>query len=178
MAARTHTTADAAGTEALGRALGRALRASGVADATVELRGDLGAGKTVFVQGVAAGLGLAVDQPVVSPTFTIARAYVLAPGALAELHHVDAYRLAGATELEGAGFEDMCGPGRVTCVEWGENVEDALPPDRILVHLAVPAGRALGVSDARAAPREITLTARGPQGRRVLAHLGAPEAVP
>lgn len=170
-------TRDTAGTLALGGEVAAALLASGEDRLCLQLEGDLGAGKTVLVRGLARGLGVPSSVPVVSPTFTIARDYALPPGtALAALHHVDAYRLGGADELDAAGFEEMCGDGRVTCVEWGGRVAEALPEDRVRIELepaAEPAGEHPGLGEAT---RRVTLTARGARARRVLALLAARRA--
>jgi len=105
----------------LGAALGRVLRGGDL----IALSGPLGAGKTHLVKGIAAGLGVAADEPVVSPTFVLAREYV---GRL-RLYHLDAYRLSGADELVDLGFEEMLAdPVGVVAVEWADRVPEALPP--------------------------------------------------
>ena len=116
----------------------------------VSLVGDLGAGKTVFAGGLFRGLGVPADRPVVSPTFTVARAYL---GRM-PVHHLDAYHLKGLAELEAAGFEEMGGDGRVTCVEWGDRVPDALPADRLEVVLTPIATSSRGPSPLGAVPAE------------------------
>jgi tRNA threonylcarbamoyladenosine biosynthesis protein TsaE len=88
--------------------------------AVVALYGDLGAGKTAFVRGMARGMG--IDAPVSSPTFTIVNEY---PGAR-ELFHFDMYRLGGADELFDIGWEDYLARNGVCAVEWSENVLEAL----------------------------------------------------
>lgn len=103
----------------------------------LDLRGPLGAGKTAFVQGLARGLQVDPKARVVSPTFTIARSYACALDGVDTLHHLDAYRLGDENDLEAAGFEEMCGDGLVTCVEWGSRVEAGLPADRIVIHIEV-----------------------------------------
>lgn len=164
--------AHTAATLELGARFALAVRAADLDQLLVELRGELGAGKTVFVRGLARGLGLPRGQRVVSPTFTLARAYpVQTGGRIGELHHVDAYRLRGAEELEAAGFEAMCGDGRLTCVEWGEHVEEALPVDRVRVSLRVLLPEKLAPGAAPECPREITFTAGGARSARVLAAL-------
>jgi tRNA threonylcarbamoyladenosine biosynthesis protein TsaE len=162
---------DTAAMLALGARIAAAIEAAGCEALLIELSGDLGAGKTVLVRGLARRLGVPAAVPVVSPTFTIARSYPAACGAITELHHVDAYRLSGAEELDAAGFEDMCGKGRLTCVEWGENVDDAMPEDRVRVTLRpeMPAGLTPG--EAPECPRAVTLEALGPQAEAVLAAL-------
>ena len=88
----------------------------------VVLSGDLGAGKTQFVQGVAQGLGIVAS--VTSPTFNILLSY---GGGRLPLYHFDLYRLENATELEDIGyFETLEGDG-VSFVEWGEKFPEALP---------------------------------------------------
>jgi tRNA threonylcarbamoyladenosine biosynthesis protein TsaE len=109
--------ADEATTKAAGAALAAVLAPGDV----VGLTGDLGAGKTRFVQGAAAALG--VDEPVVSPTFMLVREYEGDP----PVHHVDAYRLSGATELEDLGIEDVFDPDTVVFVEWADRVLPAMP---------------------------------------------------
>ncbi|MDQ1519648.1 MAG: tRNA threonylcarbamoyladenosine biosynthesis protein TsaE [Actinomycetota bacterium] len=119
------TTTSADHTRALGAALGAVLRPGDV----VLLAGDLGAGKTTFAQGVAAALG--IDGPVTSPTFTIVHEY---DGRI-PLVHVDVYRLETLAELHDLGFEEIVDDARVTLVEWGDMVAQALPTDRLLVRL-------------------------------------------
>ena len=102
---------------------------------TIDLRGALGTGKTAWVQGFARGLDVPEGSRVVSPTFTIARSYRCAVPGVTVLHHVDAYRLHDAQDLEHCGFEEMCGEGTVVCVEWGGRVHEGLAQDRIIVRL-------------------------------------------
>jgi tRNA threonylcarbamoyladenosine biosynthesis protein TsaE len=119
------TTTSADHTRALGAALGALLRPGDV----VLLAGDLGAGKTTFAQGVAAALG--VDEPVTSPTFTIVHEY----DGRVPLAHIDVYRLETLGELHDLGFEEIVDDTKVTLIEWGDMVAQALPTDRLLVRL-------------------------------------------
>ena len=112
-------------TEALGRRLAESLKGGCV----VALYGDLGAGKTAFVRGMARGLGLACR--VSSPTFTIVNEYL----GERPLFHFDMYRLSGADELFDIGWEDYLSRGAVCAVEWSENVEDAFFGDEIVVRI-------------------------------------------
>ena len=89
--------------------------------------GDLGAGKTAFVRGMARGMGLTCR--VSSPTFTIVNEYL----GERELIHFDMYRLSGADELFDIGWEDYISRGAVCVVEWSENVQDAFFGDEIKV---------------------------------------------
>jgi tRNA threonylcarbamoyladenosine biosynthesis protein TsaE len=116
----------AAHTRALGATLASALRAGDV----VVLTGDLGTGKTVLAQGIAAALG--VDEPVVSPTFALVREYA---GVL-PVRHLDVYRLDHVQEAIDLGLEEMLDDG-VVMIEWGEGVRELLPPDRVEVGLAL-----------------------------------------
>jgi tRNA threonylcarbamoyladenosine biosynthesis protein TsaE len=109
--------ADEATTKAIGAALAGLLDPGDV----VGLTGDLGAGKTRLVQGAAAALGVA--QPVLSPTFMLLREYDGDP----PVHHVDAYRLSGPTELEDLGLDEVFASGAVVFVEWADRVASALP---------------------------------------------------
>jgi len=104
------TTAEAE-TERAGESLGRELSPGAV----VFLHGDLGAGKTAFVRGLARGLG-ADPEDVSSPTFTIIQEYA---GTTATLHHVDLYRLAPA-EIDDLGLEDLLESGAIVAIEWAE----------------------------------------------------------
>ena len=99
--------------------LGRSIGAGGLALALV---GPLGAGKTVFVKGLAEGLG--IDPRLVSsPTFVNAQQYPIPDGA-ETLHHVDLYRLESALDLESIGFDDMLRDGQVIAVEWADRFPD------------------------------------------------------
>jgi tRNA threonylcarbamoyladenosine biosynthesis protein TsaE len=106
-------TASVGETEAVAEELAAALRGGEV----VLLSGELGAGKTAFVRGLARGLG--VDpQEVASPTFVLLTSY---PGRL-RLHHADLYRLAGNGDDRELGLEALPGPGGVLAIEWAERL--------------------------------------------------------
>jgi len=102
----------AAETERTGQLLGERLRAGDV----VLLTGELGAGKTTFVRGVAQGTGS--NAPVASPTFQLVRIY---PGRL-QIAHVDLYRVEDSAELRDLGLEELAEQGAVV-VEWGERLD-------------------------------------------------------
>ena len=110
-------------TEALGQRLAKCLPAGSV----VALYGDLGAGKTAFVRGMARGLE--IEESVTSPTFTIVNEYPGDP----PLFHFDMYRLKNAGELYDVGWEDYLDRGGICVTEWSENVEEALPEDAVRV---------------------------------------------
>jgi tRNA threonylcarbamoyladenosine biosynthesis protein TsaE len=83
----------------------------------VLLRGDLGAGKTTLVKGIAAGFEAAEEEDVTSPTFTLVHEY---RGPLANLYHIDLYRVDTQRELETLGLDDLRAEGSVLLIEWGE----------------------------------------------------------
>ena len=92
------------------------------------LTGDLGGGKTVFTQGVAAGLG--ITEPVNSPTFTIIQEYE--DGRL-PFYHFDVYRIADLEEMEEIGYDDYFFGQGICLIEWAELIEEILPEKRIEV---------------------------------------------
>ena len=112
-------------TEALGAAFG-----AKIPDGTVvAMYGDLGAGKTAFVRGMAKGMG--IDMRVSSPTFTIVNEYI----GERELFHFDMYRLGSSDELFDIGWEDYLAREGVCVVEWSENVSDAFDGTEIEVEI-------------------------------------------
>lgn len=135
-------------TRALGERLGRALERGDV----VLLRGDLGAGKTRFAQGIAAGLG--VVQPVASPSYVLMNEYA----GRVRLFHVDLYRIVDPGELEDLGLWDHAENGCLV-VEWPERGEELLPGDGIVVSIREGAGPE---------ERDIELESRGPRGDTLL----------
>ncbi|HEV8641427.1 MAG TPA: tRNA (adenosine(37)-N6)-threonylcarbamoyltransferase complex ATPase subunit type 1 TsaE [Methylomirabilota bacterium] len=124
-------------TEAAGERLGRTLEAGDV----VALAGELGAGKTCFIQGLVRGLGVAVHAT--SPTFVLINEY---RGRL-PVYHVDAYRTQSLTELMDLGLPELFDEGGVTVIEWADQLLPLLPRRTIRVHIA-------GLGDE---PREITI---------------------
>jgi len=96
------------------------------APTVIGLTGDLGCGKTVFVQGLARGLEVPERYPVNSPTYTFINEY---PGRL-PLFHVDLYRIARLEELDDIGFEEVASAGGLVVIEWAERLtEGLLAPD-------------------------------------------------
>ena len=92
------------------------------------LTGDLGVGKTVFTQGVAAGLG--ITEPVNSPTFTIIQEYE--DGRL-PFYHFDVYRIGDLEEMEEIGYDDYFFGEGICLIEWAELIEEILPENRISI---------------------------------------------
>src|SRR3954447_20393644 len=139
-------------TRALGEALGRRLGPGDV----ICLHGPLGAGKTTLAQGIARGL--AVEDVVNSPTFTLVQEYA---GRL-PVYHLDVYRLSGPEEAVDLAFDEMLAAGGVVMIEWPERIEALLPPDRLDVRLELE-GEA----------RRLTLSACGPRAAATLAAVQA-----
>ncbi len=164
MKIRTHSVDE---TRAVAAALAAVLRGGDV----VVLSGDLGGGKTAFVQGACDALG--VREAVTSPTFAIVQEYVGRIGVV----HVDVYRLDTLQELHDLGFDELIDDDRVTFVEWGDRIRPALPAEHITVDLGLPPGDAVDENE-----RIIGIGAHGPnwsaQSRRIataLAHHLHPE---
>ncbi len=136
----THTEEE---TRRLGRLIGE-LAGGGL---VVALHGGLGAGKTVFVQGLARGLGVDEQTPVTSPTYTLINEYA----GTVRLYHVDLYRLSEPAELEDIGFADVFSGRGVVAVEWPDRCAGDLPADRLDIRIQEAAGD----------DRTLTLTAGG-----------------
>lgn len=136
-ATRTLTSRSPAETQGLGERLGARLAPGAVVACT----GQLGAGKTCFLQGLARGLGVTTE--VTSPTFVLINQY---RGRL-PLYHLDAYRTGSLTELVDLGLEEMLDGDGVTVIEWADKLLSLLPARTIRVHLS-------GLGDE---PREIVI---------------------
>lgn len=152
-------------TRTVGAAVARHLRPGDV----VALSGELGAGKTCFVQGAAAALG--ITAPVTSPTFVLLHTY---PGEVPVVHG-DVYRLGTLRDVIDLG-EDVFAPDVVTFLEWGDAVRSLLPQDHLEVVLTHAQLDAPSVADGAegddvtAAPRELVLRGHG-------RHVSLPAAV-
>lgn len=118
------------------------------AEATiVALSGELGAGKTTFVQGIAAALG--VTETVSSPTFVIEKVYTLEGQPFEHLIHIDAYRLKGAEELRHLGWDEKAAdPHNLILVEWPERVQELIPLHAIRIRFDFDGdGRIITIND-------------------------------
>lgn len=115
-------------TQAMGQLIGQALEIG----TTIKLLGDLGAGKTCFVQGLAKGLSVPDTLAVTSPTYTLINEY---PGRLS-LFHVDLYRIQSSEDAEAIGLFDIFTPNHVVAIEWADRLTDMnYPPEHLTIDL-------------------------------------------
>ena len=117
------------------RRLARRLAAKLPPRCVLALHGDLGSGKTCFVQGLGEALG--IDQPVTSPTFTLVHEY----RGPRTLYHIDLYRIRSADEALALGLEDYLDPDGITVIEWAERAGELLPGDTVHLHFEVLPGK-------------------------------------
>jgi tRNA threonylcarbamoyladenosine biosynthesis protein TsaE len=118
----------AADTISLGRALAERLPSA----STILLIGNLGAGKTTFVKGLAEGLGVARQEDVSSPTFSLIHEY----GDPLRLYHLDLYRLETPAEVLGIGIEELLDSGKHLVIEWGERFPHLWPQNTIRIEFS------------------------------------------
>lgn len=144
----THRTGDPRATQHVAASLAALLQPGDV----VALSGDLGAGKTCFVQGAAAALG--VERRVTSPTFMLVRTY---PEAAIPIVHVDVYRLGRLHDVHDLG-DEVFAPDAVTFLEWADAVAGLLPDDRLDVEILL--------DDDDGAARLLVVTTWGTMGDR------------
>ncbi len=141
-------------TRKLGEQIGRAVTGS----FTIALTGDLGAGKTTLVQGMAKGLGVAEKYYVTSPTYNIINEY---PAGLLRLCHIDLYRLGAVDELDYLGFEDILDQNALVAVEWPQLLKETGFQFDLEIHI--------GFDDNH--DRIISLTGSGHRARNLLSRL-------
>ena len=115
---------------------GKELGKEAVPGQVICLDGDLGTGKTVLTKGIAAGVG--VDEPVVSPTFTIVQIYE--QGRI-PLYHFDVYRIDDPDEMEEIGYREYFYGKGLTIIEWSELIEDILPEDAMRIRISKDASK-------------------------------------
>jgi len=142
----------------LGRRLGRAIRTSML----IALRGELGAGKTAFVKGLARGLDVPEDQYVTSPTYTLINEY----SGRTPLFHVDLYRLESYDDFENIGLFDILAQKGVIAMEWPERMGVDLPDDRLDIRFEISGKRT----------RIISLTPCGHKAKDLLQELADSQA--
>ena len=116
-------------TQKLGEIIGTA-----ITDGTVlALTGDLGSGKTAFVQGLARGLEVPDDYYITSPSYTLINEY---PGRY-PLFHVDLYRILNPTDLEDIGLYEILHNSGIVAIEWADRIGQRLMPDAITIHFEI-----------------------------------------
>ena len=116
-------------TQKLGEIIGTA-----ITDGTVlALTGDLGSGKTAFVQGLARGLEVPDDYYITSPSYTLINEY---PGRY-PLFHVDLYRILNPTDLEDIGLYEILHNSGIVAIEWADRIGQKLMPDAIIIHFEI-----------------------------------------
>lgn len=126
---KTYLTKSAEETIALGKKTGQNLQKGEI----VCLYGELGSGKTTFIQGLAAGLG--IDKRLISPTFIILRTYEIKNQTSKTLCHVDLYRIHSEDDIKGIGLDEIIKNGEdIVAVEWAEKLRGLLPKKRIDIH--------------------------------------------
>ena len=100
----------------------------------IGLEGELGAGKTTFIQALAESLG--IKESITSPTFVILKTYEIPEGPYQFFTHIDTYRLRNAKELTALGFEAITKDAKtIVFLEWPDRVSELLPKDRITIHI-------------------------------------------
>ncbi len=144
------TTVSPEETKSLGKKIGAAIE-SGI---LIALSGDLGAGKTLFVQGLASGLDVPQGHYVTSPSYTLINEY---PGRF-KLFHIDLYRINSENDLEDIGIHEILSGSGVVAVEWAERLNQAMPAEYLSMHFKI-------IGDQK---RKIILTAYGPNAVNLL----------
>jgi len=144
-------------TKGLGERLGLQLQPGDF----ISLKGDLGAGKTHFVQGVARGLAVPEEYRVTSPTYTLLNIF---PGRL-PLYHFDLYRLAGSNEVAELGFDEYFYGSGACLVEWAERLGTEEPDDSLVISFSY-------LDEGR---RQLRFTARGERSAKLLRQFAAHE---
>ncbi|HIJ55547.1 MAG TPA: tRNA (adenosine(37)-N6)-threonylcarbamoyltransferase complex ATPase subunit type 1 TsaE [Deltaproteobacteria bacterium] len=123
------TTHSAEETQNLGQRIGEHIQAGTV----LALYGDLGSGKTVFVQGLGMGLNVPEDYTITSPTYTLINEY---PGRI-KLFHVDLYRIANPVEMEDTGLDDVFRNDASAAIEWADRLGEDLPENHIKIQFKI-----------------------------------------
>ena len=134
------TTRSVEETQNLGKTIGRWIKHPLV----IGLSGDLGSGKTAFVQGLAQGLEVPGDYYITSPTFTLINEY---PGRL-PLFHIDLYRLDGIHDLEDIGLDELLYDQAVIAIEWAQKMSHDLPAEHLTITFEITDddGRKIGLN--------------------------------
>ena len=144
------TTCSVDQTRALGQKIGRLITRGLV----IALTGELGSGKTAFVQGLARGLQVPREYYITSPTFTLINEYP----ARRPFYHVDLYRIGHAGEVEDIGLPDILNSESVTAIEWSDRIPSELPDERLQIRFRITGENT----------RELALDASGSEAVAVL----------
>ncbi len=132
----TYETTSAAETKKIAKLFARELveTKTGKRAFVIIFKGDLGAGKTTFIQGLMRELG--VRRKIMSPTFTLLRSYKIKADNFSTVHHFDCYRMGGEQEMKDLGFKEMLNdPRNIILIEWPERVPKILPKEKVMVKL-------------------------------------------
>ena len=138
---------------------GQILRRKPAISATVlALKGDLGAGKTTFLQGFAKGLG--IEENILSPTFVIMKKFQISNSSFKMFYHFDLYRLNSAEEILQLDFKEIINnPENIVAIEWPEKISDTLSKNAILIEFNhLESASAKGSGEAMENKREIIIT--------------------
>jgi len=144
-------TESARATQKLGEKFAADLISGKLSSRVICLYGDLGSGKTTFIQGLARGLG--IKKRVLSPTFIIMRQYPLTinhESSIINFFHIDLYRIEKVEDTRGLGLEEIWSDtGNIVAIEWPEKIEKILPKKRIEIHFEYVGenGRKIKIND-------------------------------
>ncbi len=130
-----HLTNNPSQTKKLGEILAREiLKTSFKKAAVVGLRGQLGSGKTTFLQGFAMGLG--IKKKILSPTFILMRRFTIYRSRYANFYHIDCYRIENTKEILNLGLKEIISaPQNIVAIEWAEKIKKFLPRDTFWINL-------------------------------------------
>ena len=125
-------------TQSLGNKIAKDILKSGVKSSAVVLclQGELGAGKTTFLQGFAKGLG--IKEKILSPTFVIMKRFEIKKSSFKNFYHIDCYRMNNLEDAKELGLKEiMSNPYNIVALEWPERIKDILPESSIYINLNV-----------------------------------------
>ncbi|MDD4531129.1 MAG: tRNA (adenosine(37)-N6)-threonylcarbamoyltransferase complex ATPase subunit type 1 TsaE [Candidatus Pacebacteria bacterium] len=125
-------------TKEVGKELSQGLK-PGIRALVFGLKGDLGAGKTTFLQGFGKGLG--IRTRIISPTYVIMNRFTLKKGKFRNFYHIDCYRLESVKEMKTLGFEEIIEDKKnIVCVEWPERIKRILPEEMTMIGFEILEG--------------------------------------
>ncbi|MBW1698962.1 MAG: tRNA (adenosine(37)-N6)-threonylcarbamoyltransferase complex ATPase subunit type 1 TsaE [Deltaproteobacteria bacterium] len=136
-------------THGLAQKIGEAIESPAI----LALTGDLGSGKTVFIQGLAKGLGVPEDYYVTSPSYTLINEYP----ARIPFFHVDLYRINSIEEAEDIGLWEILHGNHIVAIEWADRLEHDLPSDNLAIHLEITSEKSRKIDFTASGQRHINL---------------------